>query len=148
MPATSRLRRVRNVKFMRSNRQDKLNDFLEERQVTLNATGSAAAFVGSVGSNITWTGHAKGVGAGPFILTTTGTLPPGLNLSTLYWIKSVVDANTVTITTKRGGAVASMTGLGSGTHTITKASTLNAMFEYNKQVGPTVLRNCTDVDSL
>ena len=148
MPATSRLRRVRHIGFMRSDRQKKINRFLAARQMALSGTGTSATFVGSVGNNVTWTGHAKAVGAGPFFLTTTGTLPTGLNLVSLYWIQSVVDANTVTLTTKRGGSVTSMTGLGSGTHTITKASNLNAMFEYNKQVGPTALLNCTDVDSL
>ena len=148
MPATARLRRVRHIGFMRSNRQKKTNRFLAARQTALAGTGCSATFVGSVGNNVTWTGHAKAVGTGPFVLTTTGTLPTGLNLGVPYWIQSVVDANTVTLTTKRGGTVASMTGLGSGTHTITKASDLNAMFEYNKQVDPTALLNCPDVDSL
>ena len=148
MPATSRLRRVRHTGFMRSNSQKKINCFLVARQTALAGTGASATFVGSVGNNITWTGHAKAVGAGPFSLTTTGVLPTGLNLTALYWIQSVVDVNTVTLTTKRGGPVSSMSAIGSGTHTIAKSSTLNAMFEYNKQVGPTVLSNCTDVDTL
>lgn len=148
MPATTRLRRVRHVGFTRLERQKKINRFLLARQVALAGTGASATFVGSVGNNITWTGHAKAVGAGPFSLTTTGVLPTGLNLTALYWIQSVVDVNTVTLTTKRGGPVSSMSAIGSGTHTIAKSSTLNAMFEYNKQVGPTVLSNCIDVDTL
>lgn len=148
MPATSRLRRVRHSGFMRSNRQKKINRFLQSRQAALAGTGTAATFVGSVGNNITWTAHAKVAGAGPFKLTTAGVLPTGLNTVDSYWVASVVDANTVTLATVRGGAAQPMTGLGSGVHTITKASDLNSMFEYNKKVGPTALLNCTDVDTL
>ena len=148
MPATSRLRRVRHVGFVRSNRQRKLNRFLIARQTALAGTGSSATFTGSVGNNVTWTGHAKLAGAGPFALTTTGALPGGLLPNALYWILSVVDANTVTLSSKKGGPVATMTSIGSGTHTITKASDLNAMFEYNKQSGPAALLACIDVDTL
>ncbi len=148
MARTPRQRHIRHANYARTSRQDKLNAYLAERQVALNATGAAATFTGAAGNNITWTGHSKVVGKGPFLLTTTGTLPPGLSLATHYWIQSVVDANTVTLTTKRGGPAAVMTGAGSGTHTITKASDTLSMFEYLGQSGPSVLTPTTDVDNL
>lgn len=148
MARTPRQRHIRHANYARTSRQDKLNTYLAERQVALNATGAVGTFTGSAGENITWTGHAKTLGKGPFLLTTTGTLPPGLSLATLYWIHTVVDANTVKLTTKRGGAVAVMTGAGSGTHSITKASNTTAVFEHLRQSGPAVLTPATDVDNL
>lgn len=149
MARTPRQRHIRHANYARTSRQDKLNAYLAERQATLNATGTSGTFTGAAGSNVTWTGHAKPVGKGPFLLTTTGTLPPGLSLATHYWIHTVVDANTVMLTTKRGGpAAAVMTGSGSGTHTITKASDTLSMFEHLSQSGPSVLTPATDVDTL
>lgn len=149
MARTPRQRHIRHANYARTSRQDKLNAYLAERQATLNGTGASGTFTGAAGSNVTWTGHAKLVGKGPFLLTTTGTLPPGLSLATHYWIHTVVDANTVMLTTKRGGpAAAVMTGSGSGTHTITKASDTLSMFEHLSQSGPSVLTPTTDVDTL
>lgn len=148
MARTPRQRHIRHANYERTSRQDKLNAYLAERQATLNATGASGVFVGSVGQNVTWTAHAKVVGKGPFLLTTTGTLPAGLSLATPYWVHSVVDANTIRITTDRNGQAATMTSLGSGTHTITKSSNTRSMFEHLSQSGPAVLTQATDVDTL
>ena len=148
MARTPRQRHIRHANYARTSRQDKLNAYLAERQATLNATGASGVFVGSVGQNVTWTAHAKVVGKGPFLLTTTGTLPAGLSLATHYWIHTVVDANTVKLTTKRNGPAAVMTGAGSGTHSITKASDTLSTFEHLSQSGPAVLTPATDVDNL
>lgn len=148
MARTPRQRHIRHANYVRTSRQDKLNAYLAERQVALNATGASGTFTGAAGSNVTWTGHNKLVGKGPFLLTTTGTLPPGLSLATHYWIHTIVDANTVMLTTKRNGPAAVMTGAGSGTHSITKASDTLSMFEHLSQSGPSVLTPATDVDNL
>lgn len=148
MARTPRQRHIRHANYARTTRQKKLNTYLVERQASLNGTGAFATFTGGAGSNITWTAHSKVVGKGPFILTTTGTLPPGLSLATHYWIHTVVDANTVMLTTKRNGPAAVMTGSGTGTHTITKASDTLSMFEHLSQSGPSVLTPTTDVDTL
>lgn len=148
MARTPRQRHIRHANYARTSRQDNLNAYLAERQVALNATGASGAFTGAAGENVTWTGHSKVVGKGPFLLTTTGTLPPGLTLATHYWIHTVVDANTVKLTTKCKGSAAVMTGAGSGTHTITKASDTLSMFEHLSQSGPSVLTPATDVDTL
>lgn len=148
MARTPKQRRIRHARYPRTSRQEQLNAYLVQRQVALNGTGSTGTFTGAAGENVTWTGHAKTVGKGPFLLTTTGTLPPGLSLATHYWIHTVVDVNTVKLTTSRKGSVAIMTGAGSGTHSITKASDLLSMFEYLSQSGPAILTSATDVDNL
>lgn len=148
MARTPKQRHIRHAKYVRTTRQEQLNTFLVQRQTALNGTGATATFTGAAGENVTWTAHAKTVGKGPFVLTTTGALPPGLSLATHYWIHTVVDANTVKLTTVRGGPVAVMTGAGSGTHSITKASDGLSMFEYLAQSGPTILTSATDVDNL
>ena len=148
MARTPRQRHIRHANFVRTSRQKRLNQYLIEKQVVLNATGASGTFTGAAGENVTWTAHAKTVGKGPFLLTTTGTLPAGLRLATKYWIHTVVDANTVKLTTKRGGPVAVMTNAGSGTHTITKASDLASVFEYLAQSGPSGVTPSTDVDNL
>lgn len=148
MARTARQRRIRHANFVRTSRQKKLNLYLAEKQVALNGTGTGGTFTGAAGENVTWTAHAKTVGKGPFLLTTTGAFPPGLSLGVPYWIHTVVDANTVKLTTCRGGPAAIMTGAGSGTHTITKASNLSSMFDYLRQSGPAALTPSTDVDNL
>lgn len=148
MARTPKQRRIRHARYPRTSRQEQLNTYLVQRQVALNGTGAIGTFTGAAGDNVTWTGHAKIVGKGPFLLTTTGTLPPGLSLATHYWIHTVVDANTVKLTTSRKGPAAVMTGAGSGTHSITKASDALSMFEYLSQSGPAILTSATDVDTL
>lgn len=148
MARTPRQRRIRHANYERTSRQGVLNAYLAERQTTLNGTGAVGVFTGAAGENVTWTAHSKVAGKGPFVLTTTGTLPPGLNLATHYWIHSVSDANTVKLTTKRNGTPVTMTGAGSGTHSITKASDTRSIFEHLSQSGPAILTPATDVDTL
>lgn len=60
-------------------------------------------------------------------LTTTGTLPAGLSLSTIYYV-IVVDANTIAFATSQANALAgtkvNITDAGTGTHTVDIATTL------------------------
>lgn len=110
-------------------------------------TGGAAAGTSAV--NLTATAHGLVAGAGPLHLTTTGTLPAGLALLRDYWVRTVVNANTVVLTTARADApAATYTSNGSGTHTMTKASDASAMYDYLKQNDPAVVKNATDVDVL
>jgi len=98
---------------------------------------------------ITWTTHGKAVGDGPFLLTTTTTLPAGLSLATYYWISAIPTANTISLSTRKNAPVHAIVGdAGTGTHTITKASDTGAMFEYLKQTNAAVLGGETDVDNL
>lgn len=110
-------------------------------------TGGAAAVATAV--NLTVTAHGLVVGAGPFLLTTATTLPAGLRLLTPYWVKAVVNANTLTLSTARSDApAAAYTSAGTGAHTLTKASDDPALYDYLKQNDPAVVKNATDVDAL
>lgn len=53
----------------------------------------------------------------PVCFTTSGALPTGLVASTVYFVKTVVDANSYTLSTTPGGTVIATTGSQSGTHT-------------------------------
>lgn len=67
------------------------------------------------------TAHAYEEGDGPLQLTTTDTLPTGLDLATDYWIH-VVGVNTIQLATSRdnalNGVFVSFSDVGVGTHTI------------------------------
>ncbi len=148
MARISRSNRVRYSKLLRKNRSRRLLSFLKARQQVLNGTGNLSTITYGASNRVTWTGHGKAAASGPYALTTTGALPTGLQTGILYWIKDVVDANTVTLTTKRGGPVSAFTGTGTGTHSIARASNLAAMFEWIRQGKLNVLRSATDVDNI
>lgn len=152
MPRIPKLRHHRRATFSRANRGKRLNAFIAERNTTLGATGAAKTFtIGGGTPNITITAHGYVAGAGPFTLTTTGALPTGLALNTRYWVASVVDANTVTLTTKRGGNAPVVTytnATGSGVQTITKDGTKRAFWELLRRLKARTIAASTDVDNL
>jgi len=122
--------------------------FLDERQVALATTGAALVFV-RAGNNFTITAHGLAAGAGPFLATSATTLPAGIVAGQFYWIHNIVDVNTVQLTTRKGGqAISAATDDGTGTHTLTKADSDPAIYEYLRQNAPEVLRDATDVDDL
>lgn len=55
----------------------------------------------------------------PVQFTTTGVLPTGLSLNTTYYIIAIVSTNQLQISTTVGGSSVTITGDGTGTHTIT-----------------------------
>jgi hypothetical protein len=62
---------------------------------------------------------AHGLTAGQQVyLTTTGALPTGLTSAINYYVKTVVSANSITLTNVRGGTAIQTSGTQSGTHTI------------------------------
>ena len=66
---------------------------------------------------ITWTGHGR-VANDTIRITTTGALPTGLTASTTtYYVKTVLDANTFTVSASSGGTVIDTSGSQSGVHT-------------------------------
>ncbi|MBZ9943426.1 hypothetical protein LB533_20275 [Mesorhizobium sp. BR1-1-13] len=70
---------------------------------------------------VTWTGHNL-VAGDAIRLTTTGALPTGLAVATTYFVKTVLGANTFTVSATSGGAAINTTGTQSGTHTATRAA--------------------------
>ena len=67
---------------------------------------------------VTWTGHALAANT-PVVFSTTGALPTGLTAGTTYYVKTVLDANTFTVSATAGGAAINTSSAGSGTHTAT-----------------------------
>lgn len=98
---------------------------------------------------ITKATHGFDVGDGPFLASNSGgALPSGLVIDTLYWAVSVPTANTLGLSTSRNGAAITLTTPGTGTNTLTKASSLDAVFQLLKRYRPETVVAATDVDTL
>lgn len=67
---------------------------------------------------ITKTAHGLTVGR-EVVFSTTGALPTGLVAGTTYYVKTVVDADTFTVSATPGGTPIVTSGTQSGTHTVT-----------------------------
>lgn len=120
-------------------------------EAATNMSFGAATLTGGADptNKLTVTTHGYDVGEGPFLLATSDTLPGGLEAGQFYFINSVVDANNVTLKTAfDDNNVVEITSAGTGTHSITKASSLAAIFHYLKRNPPAVVASATDVDSL
>ncbi|WP_316176154.1 hypothetical protein [Bradyrhizobium sp. SZCCHNRI1073] len=55
----------------------------------------------------------------PVVFSTTGSLPTGLTAGTKYFVKTVLTANTFTVSATAGGAAINTSSAGSGTHSVT-----------------------------
>lgn len=75
--------------------------------VTVTATDPAV---------ITYTNHGRAVND-TVRFTTTNTLPAGLSTGTTYYVKTVLSANTFTVSASSGGTAIACTDTGTGTHT-------------------------------
>jgi hypothetical protein len=67
---------------------------------------------------VTWTGHGL-VANTPVVFSTTGALPTGLTAGTTYYVKTVLDVNTFTVSATPGGTVVNTSSVGSGVQTAT-----------------------------
>jgi hypothetical protein len=74
------------------------------------------------------TAHGLAVNT-PVKFTTTGALPTGITAGTTYYVKTVVDANSYSVSATAGGSAITTTGTQSGVHTRTTvpASTFDLM---------------------
>jgi hypothetical protein len=86
--------------------------------VTINLAYIASAVTISIAAPgvITWTDHGRSVND-TIRFTTTGALPTGLAINTTYYVKTVLSANTFTVSTSAGGAAVTTSGTQSGTQT-------------------------------
>ncbi|WAX22436.1 endosialidase [Pseudomonas phage MiCath] len=148
MSRLSHLWRPRYRNFARTVRSKFLQMFLAERAEALEDTGVALTVTAAAGQVLSSVAHSLVVGEGPFVLTTAGTAPGGLLVDTFYWVVAVPTADTFSVSTSRTGAPVAITSAGTGVHTFTKASSVDSMLEYQRQGGPIVLQNATDVDDL
>lgn len=84
-----------------------------------NVSTSVATCTANAGTDeITCTSH--GLSANDLIHFTNsgGALPAGLSANTVYYVKTVVSGNVITLSATRGGATLDITGAGTGTHTL------------------------------
>ncbi len=86
---------------------------------TTSATGTVTFTNGS--SAVGWTAHNRIVGDA-LRLTTTGSLPTNFSTSVIYYVASVTNANTITLTATPGGTAIAAGSAGSGAHTATSPS--------------------------
>jgi len=99
--------------------------------------------------NVAISTHGYSVGDGPFLLTTTGELPGGLETGIFYYVKTVVSSGVVRLTTSlKDMNLADITSAGSGTQTITKAASSDAVFDTMKRNHPKIVASATDIDTL
>lgn len=87
--------------------------------VLLRALGWTSAVTITIASPgvVTWAAH--GLAANCEIYFTGGTLPTGLVIGTKYFTKTILSANTFTVSATSGGAVINTSGTQSGTHAAT-----------------------------
>lgn len=171
MPSTirpARLRHPRHRKFLGLIRgavagapsQDharlfRMKSYLDAREVVLGATGTGQVFTADFANNeIDIVTHGYVAGNGPFLLTTAGTLPAGLELGVLYWINDTT-VSTMTLHRSRQDAVrleniVPFTDAGTGAHTITPAANVDGLVELQRQNGVSFeqVRDETDIDNL
>lgn len=112
--------------------------------------GAATLTGGAVPTNLLHkTSHGLSVGDGPFLMTTSGSLPGGLVAGTYYYVHTVADADNFTVTSEFDSVdPTAITSAGSGTQTMTRASDIGSMYEYLKHNTPAALQAATDVDTL
>lgn len=104
---------------------------------TVSASSAVTISVASPGV-ITWTAHSLPVNAG-VQFTTTGALPTGLAVSTIYYVRTVLDANTFTVSATPGGAVINTSSTQSGVHTASRillGTVERCIFKNNVIVNP------------
>lgn len=150
-PRISRRRHLRHTNYTRVRRDERLQDFWTAEAADLADTATPITFTAGTNDRITASSHGLSTGDGPFVVSSTGTLPAGLSAGTLYWV-DVVDANTMTLHTGTRQAVASarvdITSVGVGTHSMERAETAEAMFHAQLINDPRTIAAATDVDSL
>lgn len=82
------------------------------------ATISAAVTFTNGSSNIGWPAHGRSVGDN-FMLSTSGGLPTNFDNATLFYVKTVVDANTIVAALTSGGTAITAGSAGTGIQTAT-----------------------------
>lgn len=101
----------------------------------------------------TWTAtsHGQADFAGPYMLSTSVTLPTGVSATELYWIKKV-DANIIKLALSLAdviaGAFVITTSAGTGTHTLKRATGNEGTFEMLRRNKFEAIFAATDIDNL
>jgi hypothetical protein len=88
----------------------------EEVTIDLPYIASTVTITIAAPGVVTWAAHGLSVND-TIRFTTTGALPTGLAINTTYYVKTVLSANTFTVSTSAGGAAVTTSGTQSGTQT-------------------------------
>jgi hypothetical protein len=151
MARAPKTKHARKGNFARLRKSKRALAFLGERALTLTASATPQTFtvVSSDGDNaLTITAHGRKLGEGPFVVSTTGALPGGLVANQKYWVKSILSANKLVLSTKLGGPAVTLSSNGTGTHTIKRGVTTADIHALLKQSNSRAVAAATDVDNL
>jgi hypothetical protein len=150
-PRISRRRHLRHSNYSRVRRDERLLDFWAAEASDLADTATPKTFTAATNDRLTINSHGYSEGEGPFVVSSSDTLPAGLTAGELYWV-SVFDANTLTLHRGKREGVSGLrvdiTSTGTGTHSIEFAETAEAMFHFQRENKPRAIAAATDVDTL
>jgi hypothetical protein len=106
-------------------RRPKITDTTNHRIYESLSGGTAATVTISNASPgvVTWNAHGLAANT-PITFTTTGALPTGLSVGTIYYVLAPT-TNTFTVAATAGGSAINTSSAGSGTHTATANPNLN-----------------------
>lgn len=127
----------------RATRQKRLGRWLSAMAPVIAAASTAIPLTAVLANAFTSVAHNRKDADGPFRVNSTGTLPTGIVANRLYWL-IVVDANTLALTTDnpatgsnpRDNQVVITAATGSGTMTLVRPTTFNAMYSLFQRMGP------------
>lgn len=130
-----------------------VHDFGVDIDVATTVTSASWANAAFDDNRINIVGHGYASGDGPFVVSTTGALPTPLATTSLYWVEKSGDNYLYLHTSKKsaldGVAPINLTTAGSGTLTLTPATSAQAVIEHLRQgVSVARLQAETDVDNL
>lgn len=113
------------------------NEIEVDDTMATGAWGAETLAGGIDADGLTIADHGYDTGDGPFVVSTTGTIPEGLATDALYWV-SVPDTGHVLLHSNekaayKGNSIVDITSAGSGTHTLTPATTQQAVIEFVRQ---------------
>jgi hypothetical protein len=104
---------------------DKITDATSHRLLESLSGGTSATVTMTIASPCVVTWNAHGLAANtPITFTTTGALPTGLSVGTIYYVLAPT-TNSFNVSATAGGAAINTSGTQSGTHTATANPNLN-----------------------
>lgn len=148
---TPHRRFLRYSRFPRLRRSGNFIAWLVGQASRLATTADSVTFTAAA-EVMTATAHPFATGEGPFVVSTTGVLPAGLDSGDLYWLR-VLDANTFQFhrtheeAVRNENAVAT-TDAGTGTHSLEVAETDEGVFEILRRNRPETVEAAADIDDL
>lgn len=148
-PRISRRRHIRKANFDRVRRDERTLDFWTTEGARLAASATSDDFTAATANDrCTAIGHGFSSGEGPFLVSSTTTLPGGLDAATLYYVTVISDDQFLLHAGSPGGGQVDILTTGTGTHSIVKAATAEAICETQRKNRPRSIAAATDIDAL